>query len=501
LFARAAGKGEKAWQRPRVVAQMNAPMKLRVVDYDLRQVAVRLRLPFRYGITTMREMPYLLVGLAVEVEGRPAAGVAADCLPAKWFTKDPARPVPEEIEEMLRVIRHAAETARGMTGPSAFALWRELHARQAAWAADAGLPPLLAHFGTSLVERAVIEAVCRHVGKPFATVLHSGGLDVRLGEIHPELSGSAPADWLPARPLPSIFARHTIGLADPLTEADIPPAERLNDGLPQSLERSIARYGLKHFKIKITGQPAADRERLRRIAEVLSRGCAGDVACSLDGNEAFHSVEEFRAYWNGMSGEAALRPLLSRLLFVEQPLHRSVALAPEVGRAWSQWPEAPPVIIDESDGELESAAQALALGYAGTSHKNCKGVFKGVANRCLLAHRQRAQPTSRFIMSGEDLCGIGPVAVLQDLAVQAALGNESVERNGHHYVAGLSAFPPAIGEAMLAAHGDLYGRSPAGWPTLRIVRGRIELGSVNAAPLGVGPLLDLTSLPAPGGSA
>lgn len=474
-------------------------MKLRVVDYDWHQVTVRLRLPFRYGITTMTEMPYLFVRLAVEVEGRPTAGVAADCLPAKWFTKDPARPVPQEIEEMLRVIRHAAETARGMTGASAFALWHELYQRQAAWAADAGLPPLLAHFGTSLVERAVIEAVCRHLGKPFAAVLHSGGLGVRLGEIHPELSGSAPADWLPALPLPSVLARHTVGLADPLTEADIPPADRLNDGLPQSLESCIARYGLKHFKIKITGQPAADRERLRRIAAVLERG-GGDFAFSLDGNEAFKGMEEFREHWSGISGESALRAFLSRLLFVEQPLHRSVALAPEVGRILSQWPEAPPVIIDESDGELESAAQALALGYAGTSHKNCKGVFKGVANRCLLAHRQRAHPHGRFLMSGEDLCGIGPVAVLQDLAVQAALGNESVERNGHHYVAGLSAFPPAMGEAVLAAHADLYGRSPAGWPTLRIERGRIELGSVNAAPLGVGPVLDLTSLPAPGGS-
>jgi hypothetical protein len=34
-----------------------------------------------------------------------------------------------------------------------------------------------------------------------------------------------------------------------------------------------------------------------------------------------------------------------------------------------------------------------------------------------------------LMMSGEDLCNTGPIALLQDLAVMAALGIESVERN------------------------------------------------------------------------
>jgi hypothetical protein len=51
---------------------------------------------------------------------------------------------------------------------------------------------------------------------------------------------------------------------------------------------------------------------------------------------------------------------------------------------FDSWPEAPPMIIDESDAELTSLRRALELGYRGTSHKNCKGVFKGLANRCLV---------------------------------------------------------------------------------------------------------------------
>jgi hypothetical protein len=76
------------------------------------------------------------------------------------------------------------------------------------------------------------------------------------------------------------------------------------------------------------------------------------------------------------------------------------------------------------------------------------------------------------------------VALLQDLAVQAALGNDTVERNGHHYLSGLSMFPTAISQAMLAYHGDLY--TPfAGGARLHVQAGTLQLGSVNAAPFGV----------------
>src|SRR5213075_3172660 len=92
-----------------------------------------------------------------------------------------------------------------------------------------------------------------------------------------------------------------------------------------------------------------------------------------------------------------------------------------------RWSGHPPCIIDESDAELDDCRKGLGLGYAGTSHKNCKGIFKSLANLCLIKHAQRAG--RQTIMSGEDLCNIGPVALLQDLAVVAALGIQSVERN------------------------------------------------------------------------
>ena len=71
-------------------------------------------------------------------------------------------------------------------------------------------------------------------------------------------------------------------------------------------------------------------------------------------------------------------------------------------------------------------------------------------------------------MSGEDLCNVGPIAVIQDLAVMSILGIESVERNGHHYMAGLSQFPESTQKQVLAAHPGLYKPSANNWPTLDI---------------------------------
>ena len=150
------------------------------------------------------------------------------------------------------------------------------------------------------------------------------------------------------------------------------------------------------------------------------------------------------------------------------------------------------MIIDESDGALGDLARALELGYAGTSHKNCKGIMKGIVNACLLAKRRRESRCS--LLTGEDLCNLGPLALLQDLAMMALLGIEHVERNGHHYYRGLSMFPPDWQKAVLATHGDLYARHAEDLVGLAIKDGKLRLSSANAAPFGVQPLLDVSAL-------
>jgi L-alanine-DL-glutamate epimerase-like enolase superfamily enzyme len=467
---------------------------MRIVDCTLHRTDVRLRMPFRYGIATMTEGPVIFVRLQVEINGKTKIGISSDLLPAKWFTKIPAQSIAEEVAGILRVIRHAAATGIGLEDSNVFEIWRQLYEAQTAWASQEAIPPLLANFGVSLVERALIEAAAKATGQTFAQMLQSNELGMRLDWLHPELAGVEPRDFL-GEPRPNVVLRHTVGLADPLAECDITDAERLDDGLPQSLEASIRAYGLRHFKIKVNGKLEADLERVSRCAEIIARWAPADFAFSLDGNEQFESLDQFRAFWDKAQGRPELRAFLNHLLFVEQPLHRKVALEADVAVAFRHWPNRPPVIIDESDGTTADFRLALELGYAGTSHKNCKGIFKGTAHRCLIESRRRKPGSAMLMMSGEDLCNTGPIALLQDLAVMAALGIESVERNGHHYHAGLSQFPEPVQTSVLRLHGDLYQASPARWPTLRVEDGRLNLHSINQSPFGVGFELDCGLFP------
>ena len=448
---------------------------------------VATRMPFRYGIAEMKRMPHVFVVIEAEIDGMPSRGIAADHLAPKWFTKDPDRDLAGEIDDMFAVIRHAADAVTKLEGASVFAIWKQLSAAQGTWGSKVKFPPLLAHFGTTLIERALIDACCRKWKRPFHDLLQADAFGLRLGRIHPELEGTSTRDWLPARPLPSVHCRHTVGLSDALLEADIAPAEKLDDGLPQSLEACIRRYGLSQFKLKFTSERTQSLPRLCRIVEIIARETGGHFKASLDGNESFKTVGDFRSYWGAATVRPELAPLFANLLFVEQPFHRDIALGDEVGAALRGWSDRPAIIIDESDAENDSLRRALACGYSGTSHKNCKGVFRGVANACYLAWRRKTSPGAASIMSAEDLTNIGPVALLQDLAVQAALGNESVERNGHHYFRGLAFWPESIRQEMLAQHGDLYGPLDDGTPSLLVREGRINLGTVNDAPFGIAP--------------
>src|SRR5262245_30146550 len=140
-------------------------MAIRILNGDVHLIDLRTRLPFKYGIATMTRAPQAFVRLTVEVDGRESTGVAADLLPPRWFTKDADKPLTEEIDEMLAVIDHAVACSAGITGPAAFDVWRQVFELQDRWGLERRFPCLLSQFGTTLVERALIEAFCRAVGR------------------------------------------------------------------------------------------------------------------------------------------------------------------------------------------------------------------------------------------------------------------------------------------------------------------------------------------------
>ncbi len=308
-----------------------------------------------------------------------------------------------------------------------------------------------------------------------------------------ELSPYQVADVLPKQPRRSLFVRHTVGLGDPLHDQEIPADARLHDCLPHSLVENIRVYGLRFLKVKLSGNLSEDWQRLTDLQQLLDREAHSEIRFTLDGNEQFSNFAEFRSAWETYRSTPEVAEMLDRkLLFVEQPLGRGIALQQDAGDELGQWPDAPPMIIDESDSELESFPEAISLGYQGTSHKNCKGIFKSLANIATIRHQNLLG--RRLILSAEDLGNVGPISLLQDLAVVASLGIEHVERNGHHYFAGLSPFSDAIQQPLLEDHPDLYHWNPCGFAALTVIEGKLDVSSVIQAPFGLKCLPDLSSL-------
>lgn len=454
---------------------------------------MRTRFPFRYGIANMTEVPHLFVSVVVEIDGRTSQGMSSDGLPPKWFTKNPETEFEQDdLPAMLRVIRNAGELALEMGAESSFfRWWHRLYKAQLAWARQEGLAPLLAGLGVSLIERAVLDAMLRRLELSISAALHDNVLGIDLASLRPALGRVQPKDVLPVTPCRQVYLRHTVGLGDPLLESSVGSADAVQDGLPHTLQENIDAYGLRYFKIKLSGDVEFDRNRLTEIASLVTQAVGRQARFTLDGNENFQSMKEFRHAWSEFCREKSLREFFaSSLLFVEQPIHRSQALEETVGTELKSWVDAPPVIIDESDGDLQCLPRALTLGYRGTSHKNCKGIIKGVLAAATIAGegQRRGEP---LVLSAEDLGNVGPVALMQDLAMVATLGISHVERNGHHYFAGLSMFPDGIQAALLADHEDLFERHSSGFAKLSVRDGILRLASVNRAAFGLKPWIDV----------
>jgi hypothetical protein len=250
-----------------------------------------------------------------------------------------------------------------------------------------------------------------------------------------------------------------------------------------------ATSGHTSFPMSGGGAGGAAAPRLTAIAAVLDRNPA-PYFVTVDGNEQYESVDGVLALWEAMERAPALRRLVTSTLFVEQPIARKHALLQDVRPLAARRP----VIIDESDADLDAFPEARAQGYAGVSSKSCKGLYKSLINlaRCAMWNGNGgARPT--YFMSGEDLTTQAGLAVQQDLALVSILGLTHVERNGHHYVNGMAALPPAEQQAFLAAHPDLY-VAAGSTVRLRIDAGRLALGSLACPGFATGAEPDWSSM-------
>jgi hypothetical protein len=272
---------------------MSEVLRLSLIGASFRERAVKLRLPFRFGVVTLREAPQVFVRARIKLaDGREGEGASAELLVPKWFDKSPDLSNEDNFNQLRRSLAIARDHLVAAGQASAFGLTAAVDAADHAQCAREGLNGLVASFGMALMERAIIDASARLEKVPAVALVRDNRLGISA-TLTPDLAGFALDKFLGAlAPADVIFARHTVGLLDALREVDV--KDRLNDGLPESLEAVIAAYGQRYFKLKVGGNLDADTERLAQIASVLDT-IPDKYAATLDGNEQYEDAEAVQA--------------------------------------------------------------------------------------------------------------------------------------------------------------------------------------------------------------
>jgi hypothetical protein len=293
-------------------------------------------------------------------------------------------------------------------------------------------------FGPAEIDKAVLDALLRGANVNFfdGMAANIASADARLS---PDLADNDIAQFLAqCRRRDRVAIRHTVGLDDKVEG---------EGGVADPDENSGARY----FKLKLAGNPEADAARLIRIGRELAK-LPHIYHVTLDANEQYANLSDLRSLVDRLGRDAALAPISSRLLYVEQPMPREVTRASQL-----QEMTVYDFIIDEADDSYDAFVSARALGYRGISSKSCKGIYKSVINATRAA--KWSTEGGKFLVTSEDLTCQAGLAVQQDLALGGLIGVTHAERNGHHYVDGFGDTPPDEASAFLAAHPDLYARA------------------------------------------
>lgn len=432
---------------------------IRLLSSSHESLAIPLRTPFRFGVVELRELKHLLMRAIFEIDGEELEGIAGENLAPKWFSKNPATTLEQDVQQLEHSIVETIRLARELPpAPTPFDFWRVLYSS----AADRrpGEPKLVRQLGVSMVERAMIDAFCRRLGRPFHSVLNENVLGVRVSAVHPEIADSKFNEVFPLSPAQSLMIRHTVGLSDDLTQ----------------LPGMLASSGIRRLKIKLGGDPQGDA---KRIADILNAGGANIDRITLDGNENYRTLGLMRDFLLLLRDSNQLSGARNLLAWIEQPLHRDIALHDRTAELLEEFADFPHV-IDESDDDLSSLPRALELGYAGTTHKNCKGVFKSIIAKIVL-HEHEQRTDRRTVFSGEDLTIVAPWSQAADLAVAAALKVVDVERNGQHYADGLSAFSKEVQSAALRDYPSLY-ETRDGGVSLRMSGGAVDVSWIHQRP-------------------
>jgi L-alanine-DL-glutamate epimerase-like enolase superfamily enzyme len=239
----------------------------------------------------------------------------------------------------------------------------------------------------------------------------------------PDFRGGNLQESLRPEPAARVPLFHSVGGSDPVHPEDI--AERLDDGLPQSLADWIRYSGLFRLKIKLQGE-GLERDVARTVAiDQVARATKpqADWKYCCDFNEACPDVAyvlEFLAKVRERSPAC-----FEAIQYVEQPTSRNLRAVPRVDMHAAN--KLRPIVVDEGLTSLETLLEARDLGYTGLALKACKGQSHSV----LMAAAARKYG---MFLTVQDLTCPG-AALVHSAAIAAWVpGTAGLEANARQYM-------------------------------------------------------------------
>jgi L-alanine-DL-glutamate epimerase-like enolase superfamily enzyme len=411
------------------------PTDIRIVELDHAFDEYRYRTPYQFGGRSVDRVTILNVNCRVRTgAGREAWGFGSMTLGNAWAFPSVSQEVGlgamVALAGDLRRITRACDEAGHPVD-----LFRALepeYLRAAATVTRArSVPAPIPKLCTLVVASAFDAALHDAYGKAFGLSSYATyGPSFMRHDLSRDLGTAFAGEYLdryvPVPPRPRTLVFHSVGASDPLEPADV--RERLNDGLPNTLEEWIARDGLVAFKIKLNGGHLdADLDRVVRIDRVVTRIQATrrvtDWKYLLDFNEGCPNVEYLIEFLRRVREGTAAG--FDRVLYIEQPTARD--LTRDRSNVMQQAAKLRPIVIDESLTDLESLLLAREMGYTGVALKACKGQSQAM----LMA--AAAQKFGMFLCVQDLTC---PGASLVHSAGIAARvpGNAGIEANARQFV-------------------------------------------------------------------
>ena len=362
---------------------MSKPTDMRIVDVQVDTEYIKYRAPMKFGGRVTTDATLLNVTMTVETaDGRRGQGFGSMPMGNSWGWPS-AQVSPEQTKDAMVVVgRRIAQEAgeyRGSGHP--LDITHDLAVRYAAVAEEVvhagglaeSMPRLAQLVAASPTEAAIHDAYGKALGENSYNLLGPEFVHRDLGEyLSAEFAGEYLDRYTLRQPKARMPLYHLIGALDPLTDADV--AQRIRDGLPETLPEWIVADGLTHLKIKLNGDDLDwDVERVVSIERVAAhaqaaRGCTA-WCYSADFNEKCANVEyvlEFLALVGEQSPAA-----LERLQYIEQPTHRDLRAHRE--NRMHKAAAIKPVVIDEALVDFESLLLSREQGYSGVALKACKG--------------------------------------------------------------------------------------------------------------------------------